>query len=284
MSPADAKEDLKTLTAMVKSIKLDRNRKGKHRTTLVGPWGKDIPEAILAEGCEANKSNTVCIEKYSSSVISLFSDFFFFVIALVFFMNCQSPPFLNVWTGLKCVDVPSNCVEDSDFGVQLYNTCLLHRVFLSISHRKIVSKRRTTINHRGWIQNMASNSIIQASSSGSVSAMSDTAVRAPPASLACEQSIQTVIEVASSAHAAFATHVETIIKTIHLMTRAEAAPSLVPATTANALVGLPTIHVSPPLHTIGSYPESRKTNRINGPLVWIICFIMAGLIVIGVLI
>lgn len=157
-------------------------------------------------------------------------------------------------------------------------------IVLSIPHRKIVSKRRTTINHRGWIQNMASNSVIQASSSGSVSAMSDTAVRALPASLACEQSIQTVIEVASSAHAAFATHVETIIKTIHLMTRAEAAPSLVPATTANALVGLPTIHVSPPLHTIGSYPESRKTNRINGPLVWIICFIMAGLIVIGVLI
>lgn len=39
VSAADAKEDLKTLTAMVKFIKLDRNRKGEHRTTLVGQWG-----------------------------------------------------------------------------------------------------------------------------------------------------------------------------------------------------------------------------------------------------
>lgn len=133
---------------------------------------------------------------------------------------------------------------------------------------------------------MAFNSLMEACSSGPVPVISDTAVRTLSASLACEQSIQTVIEVTSSANAAFAAPVETITKTIRLITRAEAAPKLVPATTADALVIFPSIHAFFPPHANFSDPdpEGRKTSKSNALLVWDTFFIVAGLIVIAVLI
>lgn len=49
MSAAEAKQNLRVLTAKVNTIKSDRNRSREHRIALVKAWGVKIADAIRAE-------------------------------------------------------------------------------------------------------------------------------------------------------------------------------------------------------------------------------------------